>query len=101
MPDKYFEGNEIGISGLLEDRVTRTNDAKKETDSFFFRDGAPTRKVSGKNIDSPSSGSTIRSKIQFCETAVNIMKSEDYEWKLTSDLNGLCDRLWAFIEECN
>lgn len=105
LPDKYFENSEIGIGGLLEDKVSRSDTATKSPDSYFYRDGAPTKKVGNEVQHSPSSGSTIRIKVAFCDTVVNIMKGKDednqVDWELTPELKGLCDRIWAFIEECN
>ncbi|MEZ8062110.1 MULTISPECIES: AAA family ATPase [Vibrio] len=105
LPDKYFEDPEIGIGGLLEDKVSRSETATKAEGSYFYRDGAPTKKVGSQVVDSPSSGSTIRIKVAFCDTVVNIMKGKDednqVDWELTPELKGLCDRIWAFIEECN
>ncbi|MEZ8169317.1 MULTISPECIES: AAA family ATPase [Vibrio] len=105
LPDKYFENSEIGIGGLLEDKVSRSDTATKSPDSYFYRDGAPTKKVGSQVVDSPSSGSTIRIKVAFCDTVVNIMKGKDednqVDWELTPELEGLCDRVWSFIEECN
>eukprot|EP01029_Cantina_marsupialis_P008635 TRINITY_DN2039_c0_g1_i1.p1 TRINITY_DN2039_c0_g1~~TRINITY_DN2039_c0_g1_i1.p1 ORF type:complete len:658 (-),score=42.85 TRINITY_DN2039_c0_g1_i1:130-2103(-) len=105
LPDKYFEDPEIGIGGLLEDKVSRSETAIKAEGSYFYRDGAPTKKVGTQVVDSPSSGSTIRIKVAFCDTVVNIMKDKDednqVDWQLTPELTALCDKLWAFIEECN
>ncbi|HDY7702289.1 TPA: AAA family ATPase [Vibrio vulnificus] len=105
LPDGYFEDSEIGIGGLLEDKVSRSETATKAKDSYFYRDGAPTKKVGNEVQHSPSSGSTIRIKVAFCDTVVNIMKGKDKEnqinWQLTPELNGLCDKIWSFIEECN
>lgn len=105
LPDGYFEDSEIGIGGLLEEKVERSETATKAKDSYFYRDGAPTKKVGNEVQHSPSSGSTIRIKVAFCDTAVNIMKGKDEEnqvdWQLTPELTALCDKIWSFIEECN
>ncbi|WP_038868837.1 AAA family ATPase [Vibrio jasicida] len=101
LSDEYFQNKEIGIGGLLEDKVTRTNNAQKELGRYFFRDGAPTISVGGEDIPSPSSGSTIRIKVQFCETAVLIMKEESDGWNLTPELSELCNKIWKFVEDCN
>ncbi|MBT0323245.1 ATP-dependent nuclease, partial [Vibrio campbellii] len=105
LPDNYFEDSEIGIGGLLENRVSRSETSTKAEASYFFRDGAPTKKVGKEVQHSPSSGSTIRIKVPFCDTAVAIMKSKDednkYKWQLTPELNKLCNKIWSFIEQCN
>jgi AAA15 family ATPase/GTPase len=105
IPDKYFENPEIGIGGLLEDKVSRSKASTKAKDSYFYRAGAPTKMVGKEVVDCKSSGSTIRIKVEFCDTVVNIMKGKDEEnevdWQLTDELKDLCDRVWSFIEECN
>ncbi|MFH4562008.1 AAA family ATPase [Vibrio diabolicus] len=105
LADKYFENSEIGIGGLLEDKVSRSSTAIKSPNSYFYRDGPPTKKVGDHVVDSPSSGSTIRVKLAFCDTVVNIMKGKNddnqIDWQLTPELKDLCNRIWLFIEECN
>ncbi|EHZ2725196.1 ATP-binding protein [Vibrio parahaemolyticus] len=105
LADEYFENSEIGIGGLLEDKVSRSSTATKSPNSYFYRDGPPTKKVGDQVVDSPSSGSTIRIKVAFCDTVVNIMKGKNddnqIDWQLTPELKDLCNRIWLFIEECN
>ncbi|HCM1282901.1 TPA: ATP-binding protein [Vibrio parahaemolyticus] len=105
LADEYFENSEIGIGGLLEDKVSRSSAATKSPDSYFYRDGPPTKKVGDQVVESPSSGSTIRIKVAFCDTVVNIMKGKNddnqIDWQLTPELEDLCNRIWLFIEECN
>ncbi|EMA9141272.1 ATP-binding protein [Vibrio alginolyticus] len=105
LADEYFENSEVGIGGLLEDKVSRSSTATKSPNSYFYRDGPPTKKVGDQVVDSPSSGSTIRIKVAFCDTVVNIMKGKNddnqIDWQLTPELKDLCNRIWLFIEECN
>ncbi|MGD8231352.1 AAA family ATPase [Vibrio sp. TRT 1302] len=107
LEDNAFDSEDIGIGATLENCVTRDDQVKSER--FFYRKGKPTKlEGRGKNrreVDSPSSGSTIKEKTDFCELAVKIMKGKDEEnqvdWQLTPELNGLCNKIWSFIEECN
>ncbi|WP_413482076.1 ATP-dependent nuclease [Morganella psychrotolerans] len=78
-----FKDKTIGIGKILEPCIIRGNDVK--TERKFFED---------------KSG-TIKDKVKFCETACTLMQSGDIEWELTPELDGLCNKIWAFIEESN
>ncbi|MEZ9463162.1 ATP-dependent endonuclease [Vibrio splendidus] len=107
LDDNAFKSEDIGIGATLESCVKRGEDVKAER--FFYRKGKPTKfEGRGENrieVDSPSSGSTIKDKTDFCELAVKIMQGKNdvckVEWQLTPDLYDLCDHIWKFIEDCN
>ncbi|GLO64019.1 hypothetical protein MACH09_45270 [Vibrio sp. MACH09] len=67
-----------GIGSILEPCITRIN-AKE-----------------GRKFYEDKSG-TIKDKVKFCETAVELMASEDVEWELTQDLKDLCEKIFMFI----
>ncbi|WP_295894039.1 AAA family ATPase [uncultured Vibrio sp.] len=81
-----FEDKKKGIGEILEHYVKRKKGAVGK--------GTPQRK-----FYSAPNGS-IKDKVKFCETAIEVMNS-DKEWKLTKDLNKLCEKIWSHIEEHN
>jgi AAA15 family ATPase/GTPase len=50
----------------------------------------------GETVFAAESG-TIKGKTSFCEKAVRIMSDPEFEWKLTPDLEGLCERVFDHI----
>ncbi|MFN0722114.1 AAA family ATPase [Vibrio cyclitrophicus] len=74
-----FEKENEGIGRVLETYVTKAPSLERD----FYKD---------------KSG-TIKDKVKFCHTAMQIMDKKD--WKLTPELNALCKRLWEHIEAHN
>ena len=83
IPKDRFEKKDEGVGIILERFV------KKKS----LRD--PDRK-----LYSDKSG-TIKDKVKFCHTAIEIMNSEDTDWKLTPELTKLCERIWAHVIDSN
>ena len=54
---------------------------------------------SNKQLFGTSSG-TIKNKVKFCHKAIEIMKN-DSDFKLTPELNKICENIWSFIQESN
>ncbi|MBE1275641.1 AAA family ATPase [Enterovibrio baiacu] len=44
---------------------------------------------------------TIKDKVKFCRTAVEIMNDPETQWELTPQLSSLCEKIWDFIEKHN
>ena len=78
-----FEKKDKGVGTILEGFVQKK----------LLRD--PERK-----LYSEKSG-TIKDKVKFCHTAIEIMNSEDTDWKLTPKLTKLCERIWAHVIDSN
>lgn len=76
-----FEKNNEGIGRTLERYVQKPKELKR-------------------NFYSDDSG-TIKDKVKFCHTAIEIMNSEDTDWKLTPELTKLCERIWDHVIESN
>ncbi|HCE1827473.1 TPA: AAA family ATPase [Vibrio parahaemolyticus] len=76
-----FEKNNEGIGRTLERYVQKPKELKR-------------------NFYSDDSG-TIKDKVKFCHTAIEIMNSEDTDWKLTPELTKLCERIWAHVIDSN
>ncbi|WP_273977866.1 AAA family ATPase [Vibrio parahaemolyticus] len=76
-----FEKNNEGIGRTLERYVQKPKELKR-------------------NFYSDDSG-TIKDKVKFCHTAIEIMNSEDTDWKLTLELTKLCERIWAHVIDSN
>ncbi|MFA0053892.1 AAA family ATPase [Vibrio echinoideorum] len=74
-----FEKENEGIGRVLETYVTKAPNLERD----FYKD---------------KSG-TIKDKVKFCHTAIKTMEEKD--WKLTPELNALCERLWKHIVEHN
>ncbi|HCZ9546900.1 TPA: AAA family ATPase [Vibrio alginolyticus] len=83
IPKDRFEKKDEGVGIILERFVQKKS----------LRD--PERK-----LYSEKSG-TIKDKVKFCHTAIEIMNSEDTDWKLTPELTKLCERIWAHIIDSN
>lgn len=100
LTDKSFRSEELGIGAILENKISKAQNAKDG--KLFFRKGDGWVKTkNGDRIFIESSGSTIKQKVTFCDIAVDIMKSQSNDWALNEELNQLCDKIWSFIEECN
>lgn len=81
----HFERHDKGVGEILEGFVRKQdNSPKKADDKDFFRE---------------KSG-TIKDKMKFCHTAVDIMKNNS-EWNLTPQLKKLCNSIWTHIENSN
>ncbi|MEF1310407.1 AAA family ATPase [Vibrio mytili] len=76
-----FEKNNEGIGRTLERYVQKPKELKR-------------------NFYSDDSG-TIKDKVKFCHTAIEIMNSEDTDWKLTPELTKLCERIWDHVIASN
>lgn len=74
-----FEKENEGIGRVLEAYVTKAPSLERD----FYKDKT----------------GTIKDKVKFCHTAIQIM--DDKDWKLTPELNALCERLWEHIVEHN
>lgn len=83
IPKDRFEKKDKGVGTILEGFVQKK----------LLRD--PERK-----LYSEKSG-TIKDKVKFCHTAIEIMNSEDTDWKLTPKLTKLCERIWAHVIDSN
>ncbi|HHY0584532.1 AAA family ATPase [Vibrio natriegens] len=83
IPKDRFEKKDEGVGTILERYVQKKS----------LRD--PKRK-----LYSEKSG-TIKDKVKFCHTAIEIMNSEDTDWKLTAELNELCERIWGHVINSN
>lgn len=81
IPEGHFEHSNRGIGLILEGFVDSPEPDKRS----FFRD---------------KSG-TIKDKVKFCRTAVEIMNNPETQWELTPQLNDLCEKIWDFIEKHN
>lgn len=100
LTDKSFRSEELGIGAILENQISKAQDAKDG--KLFFRKGDGWVKTkNGDKVFIESSGSTIKQKVVFCDIAVDIMKSQNDDWALSEELSQLCDKIWSFIEECN
>jgi hypothetical protein len=54
----------------------------------------------GKTVFAEKSG-TIKSKVEFCKKAIEIMEDPDFSWKLTEKLQDICHRVFKHIKENN
>jgi predicted ATPase len=57
-------------------------------------------KLLGKDEFASESG-TVKGKVNFCEKAIELMAQSDFEWKLTTPLNELCEKIYQFILKQN
>ncbi|MCF7512719.1 AAA family ATPase [Pseudoalteromonas sp. L23] len=69
-----------GVGAILESYVTNNSGTKRK----FYKDDS----------------GTIKDKVKFCNTAIEVMNESD-DWQLTPELRDLCDKIWAFIEAHN
>lgn len=76
-----FETKSYGIGTILERYVNKSS----ETDRKFYED---------------KSG-TIKDKVKFCNTAIDLMSDSNYEWSLTPELTTLCEKLWNHVIDSN
>lgn len=53
-----------------------------------------------KNVYAADSG-TIKDKLKFCRTAVEVMSGPDIEWELTDQQNKICEIIFNHIKKCN
>ena len=54
----------------------------------------------GKAVFAEKSG-TIKSKVKFCQQAIEIMENADFSWELTDKLQDICQRIFKHIKENN
>ncbi len=55
-----------------------------------------------QNFTDPKTKSgTVKNKVKFCEKAVELMQSNDFEWSLPDDLKEMCEKIFAHITEQN
>ena len=54
----------------------------------------------GKTVFAEKSG-TIKSKVKFCQQAIEIMENPDFSWELTDKLQDICHRVFKHIKENN
>lgn len=81
-----FENETTGIGEILEQYVEAVPEATEDKKiRYFFKENS----------------GTIKDKVTFCNTAIEIMQDEDFEWALTDELNELCEAIWKHIEESN
>lgn len=76
-----FKSKTRGIGDILEGYV----DLKPEFKRKFYRE---------------KSG-TIKDKVKFCNSAIEIMSDSSYEWSLTPELKDLCEKLWNHVIDSN
>jgi len=50
----------------------------------------------GKTVFAAESG-TLKSKVDFCDKAVKVMRDPDFNWSLTSELKDICKKLFEHI----
>lgn len=77
-----IQSEKDGVGTILERYIDKDNKAQNSEKKFF---------------KAPSG--TIKDKVKFCNTAIQIMNEE--EWELTPELNELCDKIWTHIEQSN
>jgi hypothetical protein len=58
------------------------------------------RKI-GKNGTFGTKSGTLKNKVAFCEQAVQLMAKADFKWKLTPEIELLCDKIHKFIAAQN
>ncbi|EKO3969282.1 ATP-binding protein [Vibrio fluvialis] len=81
-----FQTPDKGIGAILEPNICNESDGS--------------RKGIEKNFFKAESG-TIKDKVKFCHTAIEIMQDKEFAWELTPELNDLCEAIWTHIEESN
>jgi len=79
--EEKFESETRGIGDILEKYVDKDPKLKRN----FYKDNS----------------GTIKDKVKFCNTAIEIMSDPAYSWKLTPELTALCKKLWKHIEDSN
>ncbi|WP_288743056.1 hypothetical protein [uncultured Rheinheimera sp.] len=75
-----FKSEISGVGMILERYVDKTDDLPRK----FFEDNS----------------GTIKDKVKFCQTAISIMSQSD-DWRLTPELNILCNKIWEHIIQNN
>ncbi|MGX9418925.1 AAA family ATPase [Vibrio sp. WJH972] len=76
-----FQSTSIGIGTMLEEFVSNnTNHTRK-----FYAD---------------ESG-TIKDKVKFCNTVLEVIDSNEVDWKLTPELTALCEQIFDHIKKHN
>ena len=54
----------------------------------------------GNTVFAEKSG-TIKSKVKFCQQAIEIMEDPNFSWELTDKLQDVCQRIFKHIKENN
>lgn len=80
LTEEHFKSTENGIGVILEDCVDKPDDLKR--DFYATKSG------------------TIKDKVKFCQTAVAIMQ-ESEDWRLTLELELLCEKIWVHVTRHN
>ncbi|EOX4841967.1 AAA family ATPase [Vibrio sp. Vb1166] len=83
IPKNRFEKKDEGIGTILERFVQKKSLQDPERKLYSEKSG------------------TIKDKVKFCHTAIEIMNSDDTDWKLTPKLTKLCERIWAHVIDSN
>ncbi|TNC04015.1 AAA family ATPase [Vibrio diabolicus] len=83
VPKNRFEKKDEGIGTILERFVQKKSLQDPERKLYSEKSG------------------TIKDKVKFCHTAIEIMNSDDTDWKLTPKLTKLCERIWAHVIDSN
>lgn len=52
-------------------------------------------------VEFASETGTLKSKVNFCERAVEIMGQTDFDWRLNPQLEALCEKIHQFIQKQN
>jgi len=79
--DGKFETKSYGIGTILERYVNKSS----ETDRKFYE----------------TDSGTIKDKVKFCNTAIDVMSDSHNEWSLTPELKILCEKLWNHVIDSN
>lgn len=85
-PKDFFDVEDSGIGIMLERYIhPENNSSEKGKTKDFFK----------------AKSGTIKDKVKFCNTAIEIMQNNSSNWTLTPKLIELCNAIWAHIEESN
>lgn len=93
------------LKRLVDDEFRRQ---KKDVEKIEYAKYSTGERGLGKYLDGlldekvfGSETGTLKSKVNFCERAVELMSQSDFQWNLTPPLEKLCEEIYNFIEQQN
>lgn len=112
--DRFYVLSCKEIENLLPPEVLKEvvkeafRDANRDVEAIDYAQYSTSHEGIGKYLDGllgkehfASETGTLKSKVNFCEKAFDLMTRPDFEWQLTPPLTDLCEKLRQFVLKQN